>query len=121
MASVHDTLTKDHRRCDNLFATVEEAVSSRRWDLALEEFHAFRHAMERHFGMEEGGLFPAFEGHTGTTRGPNEVMRLEHSEMRGLMEQMEQRILRRDAEDYLGLSDWCGSTCAVLEPMRSPT
>lgn len=73
--------TADHRACDDLWAALEAAPSAAAWA-------AFDHATRRHFDMEELVLFPAFEEATGMTQGPTAVMRMEHRQMRGLLDQM---------------------------------
>jgi hemerythrin-like domain-containing protein len=41
--------------------------------------------MLHHFGVEESVLFPRFEQSTGMYRGPTQVMRGEHVQMRQLL------------------------------------
>lgn len=55
--------------------------------------------------MEENVLFPAFETHTGSTAGPTQVMRMEHEQLRGLMQDMAHAVVKTDYEGYLGLSE----------------
>lgn len=50
-------------------------------------------------------LFPAFETHTGSTAGPTQVMRMEHEQLRGLMQDMAHAVVKTDYEGYLGLSE----------------
>jgi hemerythrin len=65
-------MTRDHRRCDRLFAAVEEAVAEGDWARAAEIFRDFVQGMERHFRWEEELLFPAFEQRSGITGGPTD-------------------------------------------------
>ncbi len=80
--------TQDHRDCDALWAELEAAIQDRDAAKAGPAWKAFDHAMRRHFSMEEEVLFPAFEQVTGMTQGPTQVMRIEHRQMRGLLDQM---------------------------------
>ncbi len=105
METVLDYLARDHRRCDALFAQAEEAVSRGRWQEAEALGQRFFDAMARHLGMEEDVLFPAFEQATGMTRGPTQVMRMEHEEMRRLFKAMKEALEGRKAERFLGLAE----------------
>ena len=78
----------DHRACDVLWTSVE-AAGEEDDDAAIRSaFSAFDRAMRRHLAMEEEVLFPAFEKATGMVAGPTRVMRAEHAQMRGLLDQM---------------------------------
>ncbi len=78
----------DHRACDKLWADVEGAVDAGDSDKAKTCFTTFRDTMLRHLKMEEEVLFPAFEQATGMRGGPTQVMRMEHEQMKGLLNQM---------------------------------
>jgi hemerythrin-like domain-containing protein len=65
----------------------------------------FLRGIERHIGLEENLLFPAFEERTGMTSGPTETMRMEHEQMRGMFAQMRAAIDAKDAALYLGVSE----------------
>jgi hemerythrin-like domain-containing protein len=105
MSSISDTMTRDHRACDERFAAAEGAAADGDWTRATADFAAFRSAMDRHFALEEETLFPAFERHTGVTAGPTEVMRAEHAEMRELFERLAAAAAARDADEFLGLAE----------------
>ena len=105
MTSFSDTLSADHRRCDELFAKTEELVSKEDWNEGQPRFEAFEAAMERHFNMEESVLFPRFEKHTGQTAGPTRVMRMEHEQMRQLFREMGESLQQRRSDRFLGLSE----------------
>lgn len=105
METIQESMTKDHHRCDELFAEAEACVSRDHWAEAGEHLEAFTRAMERHFRLEEEALFPRFERATGITAGPTEVMRSEHAQMRLLIEGMADAAARRDQEEYLGQSE----------------
>ena len=105
MRTILDTLGTDHRHCDALFASAETAAAQGRWDSARDHFGRFLAAMARHFSMEEDVLFPAFEDRTGMRAGPTQVMRMEHAQMRELMDGMTQAAGTGDADRFLGLAE----------------
>ena len=102
MLNIKSFMTEDHRRCDEILATAEQAVVNQAWDHALAAFTRFQQAVLQHFATEEAMLFPAFEEKTGMHNGPTEVMRGEHAQMRELMEAARQALLAQDADDYSG-------------------
>ena len=105
MTTIRSFMTEDHRRCDDLFADAEQAVSKSKMDIAKIAFGHFRAAMLAHFDSEEKTLFPTFEATTGMRMGPTQVMRMEHEQLRGLMDDAMNALNRADAEDYLGQAD----------------
>ncbi|MBF0622491.1 MAG: hemerythrin domain-containing protein [Magnetococcales bacterium] len=90
--SIRGMLATDHRRCDLLFAALEESVQNGDMDATEKLNQQFQLAMIRHFRMEEDVFFPAFEQRTGMTQGPTTVMRMEHDQMRGIMSQMAEAV-----------------------------
>ena len=105
MGTILAFLSGDHRTCDNAFASAEEAVASKDWDRARSLFEQFKAAMDRHLAMEEDVLFPAFESRTGMRGGPTEVMRMEHAQMRDLLQAMAAAVAAANQDSYLGLSE----------------
>ena len=105
MTTITETMTRNHRHCDELFAEAEELIAQEEWVQGREKFEAFRDAMENHFSQEENVLFPGFEQRTGQSMGPTQVMRMEHTQMRQLMADMEAAVTHEDDERYLGLSE----------------
>jgi len=103
--SIIQTMTADHRRCDDLFAKAEGLVSQARWEAAGTAFTGFRDRMDNHFVQEETVLFPAFEERTGQTMGPTQMMRSEHIQMRQLLTEMAIALEQRSKDQYLGLAD----------------
>ena len=103
--------TLSHRRCDGKWAEVEVAAQSGDVEAEKESWRAFQGELLRHLRMEEEVMFPAFEQATGMTNaGPTFVMRAEHDQMRGLIEQM---AAAADADDYEELVD-LGDTLLML-------
>jgi len=105
MNTILDFLGSDHRACDDLFASAEAAAAQKNWDSARSLFERFQAAMARHLAMEEEVLFPAFEARTGMRAGPTQVMRMEHEQMRGLLQDMASAVAARNHGGYLGLSE----------------
>ncbi|UCV27420.1 hemerythrin domain-containing protein [Ferribacterium limneticum] len=105
MTTIRSYMTDDHRHCDDLFAEAEQAVGKGNLDLAQATFGHFRSAVLAHFNTEEKTLFPTFEAKTGMTMGPTQVMRMEHVQMRALMEESADALKAGNTEDYLGLAD----------------
>jgi hemerythrin-like domain-containing protein len=100
--SVTAPLQDHHHQCDTLFARAEHTAEQGDWGACSSAFGEFAMQMERHFQIEEGVLFPAFEAATGIRSGPTEMMRMEHGQMRGLLVQMAANLAVRDAEDFGG-------------------
>ena len=104
MSSIKEYLTNDHRKCDEIFAAMEDKASSS-LESARELTQTFISDMERHFQMEERVMFLEFETKTGMTQGPTAMMRQEHIQMRGLMSQMIESIDADDKDKFFGLSE----------------
>jgi hemerythrin-like domain-containing protein len=103
--NIREFMSQDHKDCDLLFANAENAVSEGDWEKATQAFNEFVQAMERHLGVEEKELFPAFEEETGIVTGPTEMMRMEHDQMRVLFAEMQEALEKKHSEDYLGVAD----------------
>ena len=97
--------TTDHRSCDELWGAVENAAQAKDAARARTAWQQFDHAMRRHFAMEEEVLFPAFETRTGMVGGPTAVMREEHVQMRGVLDQMAGAAAGDDWNGVVDLGD----------------
>lgn len=95
-------LTDDHRHCDDLLAAAEQAAAKRDVTAALAALQDFRAAMLAHFTVEEEVLFPAFEARTGIVQGPTQVMRMEHMQMRDLMNLTVDAAKTANFDEYVG-------------------
>jgi hemerythrin-like domain-containing protein len=96
----------DHRRCDGLWAEVEAAAEKGGAASIAAAWRRFDRAMRRHYAMEEEVLFPAFEAATGMVdAGPTHVMRSEHAQMRGILDQMAAAAEREDHQELLDQGD----------------
>lgn len=103
--SISDVLTRDHRRCDELFAAAEAAAARGDLPKSAEGFAAFRACLERHIRIEEEMLFPAFEAASGQHAGPTAVMRTEHAMIHGLLREMNEALQSGRTERYLDASE----------------
>jgi hemerythrin-like domain-containing protein len=101
--SIAETLTADHRRCDQLLALVETAAGGDNWDRIAREAQAFERAMDRHFKFEEERLFPGLETAAPMASGPTGVMRTEHRQMRQMLVDLLAASVARDRDECLGL------------------
>ena len=108
MQLISDYMNKHHRHCDDAFARAEDMAAARDWTGLERDGGTFLREIERHIGLEEKLLFPAFEGKTGMMSGPTEVMRMEHAQMRGMFAQMRTAIEAKDAKQYLGVAETLG-------------
>jgi len=97
--------TQDHRDCDASWAQVEAAVDSGDDELAMAVWQRFDRSLRAHFAMEEEVIFPAFEQATGMTGGPTAMMRIEHTQMRGILDQMSSDADRGDFESVADHGD----------------
>ncbi len=105
MASVKEFLTQDHRDCDATFAAMEQKANSEGVAAAEELYRKMAEEMEHHFQMEERVMFPAFEEKTGMTQGPTQMMRMEHAQMRSLIEAIGDAVASENKERFFGLSE----------------
>ena len=105
MTTIRTFMTDDHRHCDDLFAEAAQALGKKNLPAATAAFAHFRGAILAHFDCEEKTLFPTFEAKTGMRMGPTQVMRMEHSQMRSLLDDALAALERGDSDDYLGLAD----------------
>lgn len=105
MDTISDIMTHHHRACDELFSNMENAVSSGDWDSADSAWKEFQGNILNHFASEEETLFPAFEDVTGNSQGPTMVMKMEHEQMRSLLDGLKQAMEERHAEQVLGVAD----------------
>ncbi len=105
MTSIPEFMTNKHRECDDFFTEAEAAVAKGDWSLASSKWQCFTDELAKHFSQEEDVLFPKFEQATGMTSGPTQVMRMEHQQMRALVEDLTNALAANGKDDYLGLSE----------------
>jgi len=104
LSTIKEYLTSDHRKCDEIFAQMEEKAGNSLLD-AKELTNNFIDDMERHFQMEERVMFPEFEARTGMTEGPTAMMKLEHMQMRNLMQSLLEALSTDDKDKFFSVSE----------------
>ena len=105
MSTISSFLTTDHRACDEEFANLENAVASQNWEKSQEQLNKFISDLTHHFSMEEKVMFPAFEDATGMTQGPTMVMRIEHEQMKQLLNSLQEDVNKKDKDHFFGVSE----------------
>ena len=103
--SIITFMRQHHSHCDELFVAAEEAAHRKDWDATRAAVTRFATDTEAHFAAEEERLFPAFEHATGSAMGPTQMMRMEHAQMRGLLDQMSAAVTARDLDAYAGAAE----------------
>jgi regulator of cell morphogenesis and NO signaling len=91
-----DFMAQDHDRLDALFRQFrsEKNTNLSKAEKLLSEFKA---GLERHIAWEEDVLFPLFESRTGMrNEGPTAVMRIEHRQIKELLERIRSKIETKD-------------------------
>ena len=98
--------TADHRRCDALWTLVEAAADEGDGPRVQRRCADFDAAVRLHLALEEEVLFPAFEDASGMHGGgPTHVMRAEHQQMRGVLEQMARAAASGDVDGVVDHGD----------------
>ena len=110
MTTLSELFTAHHKHCDDAWADAENAAASGDWAKATAAFDAFTRGLNGHFAAEEEALFPAFEAATGMQGGPPQMMRMEHQQMRQLLDAMQRAVEAKDADAFTG----AGETLLVL-------
>lgn len=105
MTNIRTFMTDDHRHCDDLFAEAEQAIARKDLEAARAAFGHFRTGILAHFATEEKTLFPTFEAKIGSSMGPTQVMRMEHVQMRALLDEAVDALESGNADDYLGQAE----------------
>ncbi|MDP5239278.1 hemerythrin domain-containing protein [Uliginosibacterium sp. 31-16] len=95
-------LMADHRDCDALLGALRQLAGAGDWEGAGSAFQSLRKDVLAHFAAEEEVLFPAFEAASGMTCGPTRVMRMEHDEVRDLLEDLSLDMSEQDGEGVRG-------------------
>ncbi|MCC7287577.1 MAG: hemerythrin domain-containing protein [Burkholderiaceae bacterium] len=101
MTSITDTMQHDHVLIDGYAERAAAAAETSAWPELEREGGEFLRRLRRHIEMEEGVLFPAFEERTGMVQaGPSAQMRMEHTQMQPILEQMQAAISAHDGAGY---------------------
>ena len=103
--TISGSLTAEHRRCDRLLAAAEQVAGAAKWEVLVTQVSAFAQATEVHFRLEEEGLFPALDSAAPGAAGPTSVMRMEHQQIRQLLEDLAAAAAVHDKAECLGLME----------------
>jgi len=103
MESIANYMTAEHRKCDGLYADFENAVLDKNREKSIEYFNRLAQDTERHLKKEEEILFPAFEQATGSQMGPTQVMRMEHTQIRQMLSQIDAEIKQDNSKRIHGM------------------
>jgi iron-sulfur cluster repair protein YtfE (RIC family) len=95
--SIRAYFEADHDRLDGLFKRFQE-LKRTDFPKAKDCFKEFKTGLQRHIIWEEEILFPLFEQKTGIARGPTEVMRMEHRQIRDHLEAIHKKVHEHDPE-----------------------
>ncbi len=105
MTTINVFMAAHHKECDNLFAAAEASIAAGDWDNGKIQWQEFAAELETHFAREESILFPQFEAATGSMGGPTQMMRMEHEQMRSLVNEINKAADSKDKDQFLGLSE----------------
>ncbi len=98
--------SQDHSDGDARWVDVEELLDSADTNAARGVWQSFDAGIRRHFAMEEEVLFPAFDARSGMGGGgPTAMMRMEHQQMRGLLDQIGEAMEAGDAQEAMDIGD----------------
>ncbi len=100
---ITDAFTQDHHRCDQLLAAAETSLGSGDWVAIAQVADALCTAMEAHFALEEGTLFPELTQVFRVAANPIEVMLSEHAQMRALLLDLTDAVAEHDKETCVGV------------------
>lgn len=105
MTSVVELLTSDHRNCDTFLVEIEADAARKSWTSLGQKMVAFQDKIKAHFQAEEDVLFPAMERAAGQSLAPVMVMRSEHQQILGLLEELTDALAKQDSDTCLGVSE----------------
>lgn len=92
MQMIKEFMQNDHKRLADLFEKFQELKGDNPTE-AKQNFCPFRRGLFSHIKWEEEILFPIFEEKTGMKdNGPTSVMRVEHIEIKSLLDQIREKI-----------------------------
>lgn len=102
-SAITDSFTADHHRCDLLLAEAERQLAGGDWTASGEAVASLVDAMEHHFTLEEGALFPELARVFKVAENPIEVMVGEHAQMRALFADLARAVADRDRANGQGI------------------
>lgn len=98
--TITELMKHDHDLCDELLRQAESFARVADLSGCKRIFMVFRSDTLRHFAAEEEVLFPAFESASGMRHGPTQMMRMEHQQMRELLEDLDEALEEGQLEGW---------------------
>lgn len=95
--SIKEYFGDDHKRLDSIFLQFQD-IKNKDFPKAKEYFKEFMFGLRKHIVWEEDILFPAFEEKTGMKTGPTEVMRMEHRQIKEILESIHHKVANKDTK-----------------------
>ena len=105
MNTISESMTQDHRRCDEIFIKLENAVTKKDWEEAMRLTKAFEQAMAHHFAVEEFELFPAMEAATPQAAAPIRVMTMDHDQIRHMIGKLLEAVVQASKDNVLSIAE----------------
>lgn len=101
--TITELMKHHHHLCDEPLRQAQAFARVADLSGCKQAFTAFRTDTLAHFAAEEEVLFPAFESASGMRHGPTQVMRMEHQQMRELLEDLDGALEDRDLDAWADL------------------
>jgi hemerythrin-like domain-containing protein len=98
-------LARDHAQCEAMYLAALASVTARDWPRAALRFAGFAQALTCHMAMEEMVVFTAVEQATGTHADPIQALRIEHQQLRGILQRLAGAIAQRHMIDFSDHAD----------------
>ena len=98
-------MANEHAQCEAMYLAALASVAVRDWQQAARRFARFAQALTRHMAIEETVLFTAVEQATGTHGGPIQALRIEHQQLRGILQRLADAIAQRHMIDFSDHAD----------------
>lgn len=105
MTGILEYMVNEHDFCNGLFCDSENLATESKWAELKSMFEKFSTETEQHFNREEKVLFPRAEKKMGSSDGPTAVMRMEHEQMRVMIENLKRSIDEENKAGFLGESE----------------
>jgi len=102
VSNLVEYMVEEHDYCNDLFCDSENLAAESKWTELKSSFEKYTLDLEKHFNKEEKVLFPRAEKKMGSQEGPTAVMRLEHEQMRVLVENLNRSIDEENKAGFLG-------------------
>lgn len=103
--TINSFMTREHRKCDDKFAELENSIDKGNFVAGELLFADFKADMLLHFKQEEDVMFKEFNDCSGGGCNPTSVMIAEHQQMKQTLSQMQEALESKKSERFLGLCE----------------